>query len=308
MDKLINKIKDSFTIQDLEILTGIKAHTIRIWEKRYELLNPTRLNRNVRTYNLSDLQKILNVSLLYKSGYKISKISKLSDSQIAEETKTFALSDFSNTYEINSLIICMYTFDQNLFHEIYVQQSEKLTFRQIFTNTYIPLLTHLGLLWQTDSIKPAHEHFVSNLIYQKIALNIAKIPPNKKSNNPINVLFLPYGEIHELGLLFLNYYLKLVGEEVIYLGKSIPFDNLFYLNSQIKNITWITYFMIDKTKEEKDEFIFSVGKLLEHTKNKCIIVGNIWEEYRKKNTNEQIVFKSKLEELVSVNEVKLSVI
>ena len=98
MDKLINKIKDSFTIQDLEILTGIKAHTIRIWEKRYELLNPTRLNRNVRTYNLSDLQKILNVSLLYKSCYKISKISKLSDNQIAEETKTFALSDFSNTY------------------------------------------------------------------------------------------------------------------------------------------------------------------------------------------------------------------
>ncbi|RZP11575.1 MAG: MerR family transcriptional regulator [Flavobacteriales bacterium] len=308
MDKLINKIKDSFTIQDLEILTGIKAHTIRIWEKRYELLNPTRLNRNVRTYNLSDLQKILNVSLLYKRGHKISKISKLSDNQIAEEAKVFALRDFSNTYEINSLIICMYTFDQKLFHEIYKQQSEKLTFRQIFTNTYIPLLNHLGLLWQTDSIKPVHEHFVSNLIYQKIALNIAKIPSNKKSNNPINVLFLPYGEIHELGLLFLNYYLKLVGQEVIYLGKSIPFDNLFYLNSQIKSITWITYFMIDKTKEEKDEFILSVSKLLEHTKNKCIIVGNIWEEYRKKNTNEQIIFKSKLEELVSVNEAKLSVI
>ena len=205
MDKLVNKIKDTFTIQDLEILTGIKAHTIRIWEKRYELLNPTRLNRNVRTYAITDLQKILNVSLLYKSGYKISKISKLSDNQIADETKAFALSDFSNTYEINSLIICMYTFDQNLFHEIYDQQSEKITFREIFTNTYIPLLTHLGLLWQTDSIKPAHEHFVSNLIYQKIALNIAKIPVNKKSNNPINVLFLPYGEIHELGLLFLNY-------------------------------------------------------------------------------------------------------
>ena len=187
MDKLINKIKDTFTIQDLEILTGIKAHTIRIWEKRYELLSPTRLNRNVRTYAITDLQKILNVTLLYKSGYKISKISKLSDNQIADETKAFALNDFANTYEINSLIICMYTFDQNLFHEIYDQQIEKITFREIFTNTYIPLLTHLGLLWQTDSIKPAHEHFVSNLIYQKIALNIAKIPVNKKSNNPINV-------------------------------------------------------------------------------------------------------------------------
>ena len=136
MDKLVNKIKDTFTIQDLEILTGIKAHTIRIWEKRYELLNPTRLNRNVRTYALSDLQKILNVSLLYKSGYKISKISKLSDNQIADETKAFALSDFSNTYEINSLIICMYTFDQNLFHEIYDQQSEKITFRDIYQNLH----------------------------------------------------------------------------------------------------------------------------------------------------------------------------
>jgi len=308
MDKLINKIKDTFTIQDLEILTGIKAHTIRIWEKRYELLSPTRLNRNVRTYAITDLQKILNVTLLYKSGYKISKISKLSDNQIADETKAFALNDFANTYEINSLIICMYTFDQNLFHEIYDQQSKKITFREIFTNTYIPLLNHLGLLWQTDSLKPAHEHFVSNLIYQKIALNIAKIPVNKKSNKPINVLFLPYGEIHELGLLFLNYYLKLVGEEVIYLGKSIPFDNLFYLNSQIKNITWITYFMIDKTVEEKDEFTLSVAKLLEHTKNKCIIVGNIWYDYKKANTNNQIIFKDKLEELVSVNEVKLSVI
>ncbi|MCP4483669.1 MAG: MerR family transcriptional regulator [Flavobacteriaceae bacterium] len=304
---MINKIKDTFTIQDFEILTGIKAHTIRIWEKRYELLNPTRLNRNVRTYNLSDLQKILNVSLLYNNGYKISKISKLSDNQIAEEAKSFALSEFSNSYEINSLVICMFTFDQNLFQEIYLQQKENLTFREIFVNTYIPLLKHLGLLWQTDSIKPAHEHFISNLIYQKIALNIAKIPRSTTDNN-INVLFLPYGEIHELGLMFLNYYLKLVGENIIYLGKSIPFDNLFYLNSQIKNITWITYFMIDKTKEEKDDFIKNVNKILEHTKNKCVIVGNIWDDYKKVNTNDQIIFKSRLDELISINEVKLSVI
>ena len=108
--------------------------------------------------------------------------------------------------------------------------------------------------------------------------------------------------------MFLNYYLKLVGEEVIYLGKAFPLTIYFILNSQIKNITWITYFMIDKTVEEKDEFTLNVAKLLEHTKNKCIIVGNIWDEYKKVNTNSQIIFKSKLEELVSVNEVKLSVI
>tara|TARA_B100000809_G_scaffold123318_1_gene121429 strand:- start:8751 stop:9668 length:918 start_codon:yes stop_codon:yes gene_type:complete len=299
----MNNIKNTFTIQDLEILTGIKAHTIRIWEKRYNLLNPSRLNRNIRVYNLSDLQKILNVSLLYNNNYKISKISKLSENQLTEETKTFALSEFSNNYEINSLVICMYTFDESLFQEIYSQQLKKCSFIEIFTNTYIPLLNHLGLLWQTNSIKPAHEHFMSNLIYQKIALNIAALPKIETTNDPVNVLFLPFGEIHELGLLFLNYYLKLKGERTIYLGKSIPFDNLFYVNSQIKNIIWINYFMIDKPTEEKTNFLNNVEKLVAHNKNKCIIVGNIWEEYSNENKNKQIIFKSGLEQLISEKEL-----
>ena len=296
----MNNIKDTFTIQDLEILTGIKAHTIRIWEKRYNLLIPTRLNRNIRVYNLSDLQKILNVSLLYNNNYKISKISKLSESQLTEEAKSFALNEFSNNYKINSLVISMYTFDESLFQEIYSQQIKKSSFLEIFINTYIPLLNHMGLLWQTDSIKPAHEHFVSNLIYQKIALNIATINSKETTNDHMNILFLPYGEIHELGLFFLNYYLKLSGERTIYLGKSIPFDNLFYLNSQIKNITWTTYFMIDKPLEEKIEFLNNVEKLLAHTKNKCIIVGSVWEEFSKENKNKQIIFQSGLEQLITL--------
>ena len=299
MDKLVNKIKDTFTIQDLEILTGIKAHTIRIWEKRYELLNPTRLNRNVRTYAITDLQKILNVSLLYKSGYKISKISKLSDNQIADETKAFALSDFSNNYEINSLLLCMYTFDENLFQNTYLKLLEKHSFIEIFSDTYIPLLNHLGLLWQTDSIKPAHEHFISNLIYQKIALNISALPNVETSNEPVNVLFLPFGEIHDLGLFFLNYYLKLKGKKTVYLGKSIPFDNLFYVNSQIKNITWITYFMIDTTTEEKTMFLDNVEKLVSDNNNTSIIVGNIWDDFSKKNKNKKMFFKTSLQDLIA---------
>lgn len=296
----MNSIKDTFTIQDLEILTGIKAHTIRIWEKRYNLLNPSRINRNVRVYNLSDLQKILNISLLYNNNYKISKIAKFSETQLSEETKTFALSEFSNNYEINSLVTCMYSFDESLFQEIYSQQIKKLSFIEIFINTYIPLLSHMGLLWQTDSIKPVHEHFVSNLIYQKIALSIAALPTRELTNKHVNILFLPYGEIHELGLLFLNYYLKLKGEKIIYLGQNIPFENLFYLNSQIKNITWITYFMIDKTIEDKKEFLNNIEKLLAYTKNKCIVIGNIWENLAKENNNNQIIFKSGLDQLISI--------
>jgi len=296
----MNIIQNTFTIQDLENLTGIKAHTIRIWEKRYALLNPTRLNRNIRMYNLTDLQKILNISLLYNNNYKISKISKLTDSQLSEETKAYALKDFSNNYEINSLIISMYTFDEPLFHEIYAQQIKVASFSELFVKIFIPLLKHMGLLWQTESIKPAHEHFISNLIYQKIALNIANLPSLEIKKNHVNILFLPFGEIHELGLMFLNYYLKLKGERTIYLGRSIPFDNLFYLNTQVKNITWITYFMIDDVKEEKNKFLGNVEKLLAHTKNKCVIIGSIWEEFSLENTNDQINFKPGLDHLITL--------
>ena len=295
----MNKIKDTFTIQDFEILTGIKAHTIRIWEKRYNILTPSRINRNVRVYSLSELQKILNISLLYKNNYKISKIAKLSDDLLSEEAKTVALSDFSNNYEINSLLLCMYSFDENLFQNTYLKLSKKDSFIEIFSNTYIPLLNHLGLLWQTNSIKPAHEHFISNLIYQKIALNIAALPNIETTNEPVNVLFLPFGEIHDLGLFFLNYYLKLKGERTVYLGKSIPFDNLFYVNSQIKSITWITYFMLDTSTEEKTMFLDNVEKLVSNNKNTSVIVGNIWDDFSKENKNEKIIFKTSLQDLIA---------
>ena len=157
----------------------------------------------------------------------------------------------------------------------------------------------MGLLWQTDSIKPAHEHFISNLIYQKIALNISALPNVETSNEPVNVLFLPFGEIHDLGLFFLNYYLKLKGKKTVYLGKSIPFDNLFYVNSQIKNITWITYFMIDTTTEEKTMFLNNVEKLVSDNNNTSIIVGNIWDDFSKKNKNKKIFFKTSLQDLIA---------
>jgi DNA-binding transcriptional MerR regulator len=295
----MNKIKDTFTIQDFEILTGIKAHTIRIWEKRYNILTPSRINRNVRVYSLSELQKILNISLLYKNNYKISKIAKLSDDLLSEEAKTVALSDFSNNYEINSLLLCMFTFDENLFQNIYLKLLKKDSFIEIFSNTYIPLLNHLGLLWQTNSIKPAHEHFISNLIYQKIALNTAALPNIETIKEPVNVLFLPFGEIHDLGLFFLNYYLKLKGERTVYLGKSIPFDNLFYVNSQIKSITWITYFMLDTSTEEKTMFLDNVEKLVSNNKNTSVIVGNIWDDFSKENKNKKIIFKISLQDLIA---------
>jgi len=299
----MNNIKNSFTIHDLEILTGIKAHTIRIWEKRYNLLNPTRLNRNIRMYNLSDLQRILNISTLYKNNYKISKLSKFTDSQLAEEAKTIELNDFTNTYEINSLIISMYTFDEELFQEIYNTQIKKISFSEIYVHTYVPLLNYIGILWQTESIKPAQEHFISKLIYQKIVYNTSTIKTKKTSDKNVYILFLPEGEIHELGLLYLNYLLKLHGKKIVYLGDNIPFDNLFYVNSQFKEITWISYFLIERTIEEKNTFLNKINDLLSHTSNKCYIVGDIWKDFSIQVPNSNIILKDRLESLASAIQI-----
>ena len=197
----MNNVKNSFSIQDLEIFSGIKAHTIRIWEKRYNLLNPSRLTRTIRVYTLTDLQKLLNISLLYKQNYKISKLAKFTDEHLSNVVKTVTTIEFSNDYQLNSLIISMYTLNEELFEEVYSQQIEKFSFNRIFIQSYIPLLNHLGLLWQTNTIKPVHEHFISNLITQKIALNTALIKNTFSPNPSFHSVFLPHGLSHESGLL-----------------------------------------------------------------------------------------------------------
>ena len=276
----MNNIKDSFFIQDLEIYSGVKAHTIRIWEKRYDLLNPTRLNRNIRKYSLLDLQKLLNVSLLYSNGYKISKISKLTEEELQEECRSLSAETIQKNYFVNKLIVCMYGFDTLVFEEIYVELSATMSFDKIFTDVYIPMLNHIGLLWQTDAIQPVHEHFISSLITQKILLNTSLISgiPNS-DNDEVFVLFLPEGEIHEIGLMFLNLVLKKQGFKTVYLGSSLPIDNIEFVINKFSKVSLICAFMIDKTPEEKTTFIETVKKLVVKPDHKIQIVGSIWDGY-----------------------------
>jgi len=298
---MVNKIKNSFKIQDLETLTGIKAHTIRIWEKRYKILKPTRVNRNIRVYSLSELQKILNISLLQQHQYKISSIAKFSDRELSQKAKQISNINFPNNYHINCLIVSMFTLDEELFEQVYQEQIKTLSFEDIFVSTYVPLLSHIGTLWQTDSISPSHEHFVSNLIYQKIALNNAQITKKAKKSNRVHVLFLPEGELHEIGLFYLTYHLKLKGEKIIYLGRDIPLNNLFEINSQFNDIIWITSFSINITEKEKDIFIQTIEELLEHTKNSCWIIGKTWKEYPQSNTNNNIKFHEGVQGVMARN-------
>jgi DNA-binding transcriptional MerR regulator len=297
---MINNIQETFSIQDLELLTGIKAHTIRIWEKRYQLLNPKRLNRNIRIYNINELQKLLNISLLLKEKYKISELSTWTESELQAKAKSLTLKNNANNYYINSLILAMYNLDEDLFEEIYLDLMSKQTFKDVFINTYLPLLNILGKLWHSNGITLLQEHFISNLIYKKIALNIDYLPTQKdNTSNKVNILFLPKGEIHEISLFFWSYYLKSIGEKVIYLGRDTPPDQLIKINSLFKEINWVTNFIIARTQEEKQDFINTISDLLNKTNNSCTIVGKTWEDFTTTKMDKKINIYNSFHQLIN---------
>ncbi|RZS93212.1 MerR family transcriptional regulator [Aquimarina brevivitae] len=259
----MNNIKQTFSIKDLENLSGIKAHTIRIWEKRYNLLEPDRTDTNIRMYNLKSLQKLLNVTYLVNSGYKISRISKLNEEEINEYVRRI-VSDSSTKYQaLNSLKIAMLNFDLELFLGTYEQLTDRRSFRQIFLDIFIPLLTEIGLLWQTNTIDPAHEHFITNLIKQKMLLNIEKLQFAKPTkNDKAFVLFLPENEIHELGLLYVHYEILLAGYKAIYLGPSIPLDSLTSLTKYHDNVVFVSYFTIKPEKDQAVDYVQSFNDIV----------------------------------------------
>ncbi|MBP2832314.1 MerR family transcriptional regulator [Aquimarina sp. U1-2] len=252
----MNNVKQTFSIKDLENLCGVKAHTIRIWEKRYNLLSPNRTDTNIRTYNLKSLQKLLNVTYLVNSGYKISRISKLNEQEINEYVRSIVTDNSTKSQAINSLKIAMLNYDLELFLGTYEQLEQKRNFRQIFTDVFIPFLKEIGLLWQTDTINPAHEHFVTNLIKQKLLLNIEKLQYSKPTKTDrAFILFLPENEIHELGLLYINYEILLHGYRAIYLGPSIPLDSLSSMLAFHDNTVFVSYFTIKPEKDNISKYV-----------------------------------------------------
>lgn len=245
-------IKQNFSIKDLENLSGIKAHTIRIWEKRYNLLSPDRTSTNIRTYDNSNLQKILNVAFLNENGYKISRISKLSDEEISDMVKKVNASSSVESRAINHFKMAMLNFDEAAFNDTFHYLKQHKSFREIFHETFIPLLDQIGMLWQTSTIKPIHEHFLADLIKQKIYLEIGKEKEEKSFNNEkIYVLFLPENEIHDIGILYLYYELLNHNHKTIYLGPSLPLSDIQHLLESHKNLIFLTYCTIQPTEVEK---------------------------------------------------------
>jgi DNA-binding transcriptional MerR regulator len=172
---MMNNVKSIFSIKDLENLSGIKAHTIRIWEKRYNILEPMRSTTNIRNYDLSNLQKLLNIVLLHNYGYKISRIAEHSTEKIELLVREIISEKSSKNHAINAFKMAMINFDQALFFNTYNNLLSEKTFREIFYDVVIPLMNEIGLLWQSGTITPAQEHFISFLIKQKLLINTEKI-------------------------------------------------------------------------------------------------------------------------------------
>jgi DNA-binding transcriptional MerR regulator len=259
----MNNIKVQFSIKDLENLTGIKAHTIRIWEKRYNLLSPDRSDTNIRNYSLSSFQKLLNISYLNNSGIKISKIANLNEEEIPAKVREIASRGNVEDHSINALKMAMVNFDQVLFYNTYNNLIEKNTFSEIFFKVFIPLLNEIGLLWQTNTITPSHEHFISVHIKQKILLNIERLQSlEPKPNSKTFILFLPDNEIHDIGLLFINYQLRSKGFHTIFLGESVPMDSLTDLLEFFEDITFVSYFTAYPDESDITKYINDFNELL----------------------------------------------
>jgi DNA-binding transcriptional MerR regulator len=273
----MNNIKSQFSIKDLENLTGIKAHTIRIWEKRYNLLEPKRTDTNIRYYDLASFQKLLNVSYLNNNGYKISKITTLKEADIPKLVREIASENDVDDHAINTLKLAMLNFDQTLFYNTYESLLKEKSFKDIFYDVFIPMLTNMGMLWQTDTITPAHEHFITTLIRQKILVN-TEIIQSKQTNNSKKtfVLYLPDNEIHELGLMFINHEIVRHGYHSIFLGPSVPLESLSDIQNYYDDVTFVSYFTIKPKKENIHKYINDLnGIILKPSASKFWVLGRM---------------------------------
>lgn len=244
-----------YKIKDIETLTGIKSHTIRIWEKRYNLLSPERTQTNIRLYSLLSLQKLLNITLLYENGLKISKIAQLKNEEIPLKVREIIDEKSIKNNMMNAFKLSMINFDQSLFYNTYNKLVVDLSFREIFKEYFIPLLQELGYLWQSNTISTTHEHFITNLVKQKVYTNTEKVHRSEYVNNKSFVLFLPENEIHELGILYLNYELNLRGYKSIFLGQSVPIENLEPLIASNEFVEFIAYVTVEPSKEKIDKYL-----------------------------------------------------
>jgi DNA-binding transcriptional MerR regulator len=267
----------TYTIKDLEQISGIKAHTIRVWEQRYNFLQPKRTETNIRSYSGEELKTILNVSLLNKYGYKISHIDKMSTIQMEEKILGLNQLDAQKEKVVNDLIkdmvsLNMVSFERQLDNYIAQKGIEKTIIEIIFS-----FLERVGILWITNHINPAQEHLSTNILRQKIILGIEKLPNYVQTPKRV-VLFMPEGEFHEIGLLYVHFLLKQKGIGVDYLGTNVPVVDLKFL-TEFKKVDFLFSHITSPAKSFKfNKFLDQLGQIDKSIP--IVLSGLIIQEYK----------------------------
>ena len=245
-----------YSIRDLEQLTGIKAHTLRIWEKRYGVVKPKRTLTNIRYYTNDDLKKLLNISILNRHGYKISNIAGLENEDLGKKIISITTKSLDTDSHIENLIIAMIEMDESKFEKILSNLIINLGFEETLVKVIMPFFEKVGVLWQIGTINPGQEHFITNLIRQKIIVAIDGLyRPTSVPNQKTFMLYLPDGELHELGLLFYSYLIQKRGHRVFYLGQMVPLDDLLQVGEVHNPDVFLTIFTANLANENIEEHL-----------------------------------------------------
>lgn len=292
--RYVFNIMNVFTIKDLESLSGIKAHTIRIWEQRYSFIKPQRTDTNIRYYSNEELRSILNIALLNKYGYKISHIDKMNDEDINQNILNLTEGEAQKDRLIKELIESMIYLDlvklEGIIDEFIMLHGIEKTISQLF----FPFMERIGILWLTNHINPAQEHLVSNIIRQKIIVGIEKLSPPNQKETPTILLFLPEGEYHELGLLFIYYLLKQKQVAVLYLGSNVPLKDVEYIVKLKKPSVLYSHVTSIPGNFQFERFLTQLHKSFSHLP---IVVSGVMAQHYKKEIPKGISLRRSLAEV-----------
>ncbi len=263
-----------FSISQLQQFSGIKAHTIRVWEQRYDALKPTRSEGNTRYYDNLQLRRLLNIVSLMESDHKISELCSMTDQmhfKLLEQQLTKSdKNEGIHEYFVSQLIAAATCFDEVHFEKIFSNCLLRLGMKQTYTQVIYPMLNRIGLMWTTGQFSPAYEHFSTNIIKQKLFSAIDSLPPAKSKQSWL--LFLPENEFHEIGLLFSHYLIKHSGKKVIYLGSNVPYETLISAVAET-NPTNLFFFLVHHdTPEDSQEYLNNMKK--DFSKSKIYLSGN----------------------------------
>jgi methanogenic corrinoid protein MtbC1 len=259
-----------------------------------------RTETNVRLYDLASLQKLLNITLLHDYGYKISKIASYPEEEIPVLVREIISEKSAKNHAISAFKMAMMNFDQELFFTTYAQLLSEKSFKEVFYQVFIPLMTEMGLLWQSDTISPAHEHFISYLIKQKLLINTEKLQVLRPTKtDKVFVLSLPMNEVHELGLMYLNYETLLHGYKTIYLGESVPIESLTDLKKHFEYIVFVSYLTVQPDKDSVNDYVNKMIAELFDENTELWYVGRMVEFIKQDGFSDKIKIFNTIDDLVN---------